>query len=67
VNEFITHDNGVDRPMTDEEVAAYLEVKASSDADEIVRAAAAAARQSARTKLAALGLTDEEVSALLGG
>jgi hypothetical protein len=53
--------------MTDEEVAAYLEVKASSDADEIVRAAAAAARQSARTKLAALGLTDEEVSALLGG
>ena len=53
--------------MTDDEVAAYLEIKAFCDAIEVEQLEAVAAKQSAKTKLAALGLTEQEVQLLLGG
>jgi hypothetical protein len=66
-----THDNGQDREMTAEEIAEHearsamaLQEQAAAEA---AREAAAAARLSARAKLSALGLTDEEISALIGG
>lgn len=58
------------REMTDAEYAAYVEwqndlakEQTERDAAEANKAAAAA---SGRAKLAALGLTDDEISALLG-
>ena len=67
---FRINDNGVDRDMTDAEVVEYTKaVAAARIADDQRRAARAAmenARNSARTKFAALGLTDEEINALLG-
>jgi hypothetical protein len=66
----IVNDNGTDRPMTDEEIAAYKIAanQASAEHQAIADALAArqAAKQSARAKLAALGLDDEEINALLG-
>lgn len=65
-----TNDNGTDRDMTLAEVAAYEQAAADAAADAAARAAIAdakaAALASARTKLAALGLTEAEVAALLG-
>jgi hypothetical protein len=64
------NDNGTDRDMTPAEAAAYEQAVADAPAAAAARAAAAdataAALASARTKLAALGLTDAEVAALLG-
>lgn len=58
------------RPMTDEEYAAHLEAIAEVETHyaqlEAERAAQGAAKQSARAKLAALGLNDEEIHALVG-
>jgi len=66
----IVNDNGTERPMTDEEIAAYeiAANQASAEQQAIADALAArqAAKQSARAKLAALGLDDEEINALLG-
>ena len=64
------NDNGVDRDMTSDEIAAYKAAQKSID-DEIAEReaaaeAAAAAKQSARAKLKALGLTDAEIAALVG-
>lgn len=57
------------RPMTDDEYAAHLqavaEVEAQVAAQEAEKAAQQAAKQSARAKLAALGLTDDEINALI--
>lgn len=57
------------REMTDDEYANYLatsaELQAQSEAEHAAQAAQEAAKQSARAKLAALGLTDEEVAALI--
>lgn len=57
-------------PLSEEEIAqrdadaqAALEAQAVREAEE---AAKAAAQESAKAKLAALGLSDEEVAALLG-
>lgn len=57
-------------PLTPEEIAqaeadaaAYAEEQAQREAAEAARTAA---KDSAKAKLAALGLSDEEVSALLG-
>ena len=66
----IINDNGVDRPMTQDEAAAY-QIAAAEIAKEIAAAEAAeqaliAARESALTKLKALGLTDAEIAALVG-
>ena len=62
--------NGVLRDMTPDEVAEMKATRAEMNAALKAEAAAAdakaAAVASARTKLAALGLTDAEVAALLG-
>lgn len=57
-------------PLTPEEIAqneadaqAYAEAQAAREAEEDARIAA---KESAKAKLAALGLSDEEVTALLG-
>jgi hypothetical protein len=61
-NEVIT------REMTEEEVAIYLEVQAQAQAESAAREEAdaqkAAHRASALAKLAALGLTEDEIAAL---
>ena len=65
----IVNDNGTQRPMTDDEKAAYDVWSAQYENEQrIVEAQAQAqldAKLSARIKLAALGLTDEEVAALI--
>ena len=67
---YIVNDNGVDRTMTIEEQAAYE----SAVADVLTNAAKrineqnaiANKRQSATQKLKNLGLTDDEIAALVG-
>ena len=65
-----TNDNGVDRDMTATEQAAYeaWAAAAQAEADRLEAEAQqrAAARASALAKLAALGLTDNEIAALVG-
>jgi DNA-binding NarL/FixJ family response regulator len=52
------------REMTDEEYEAYLADQAAQEALQAEQDAKIAARQSALAKLAALGLTEEEIAAL---
>lgn len=52
------------REMTDEEIADHKEIEAAALAAEAERQAKIAARESALAKLAALGLTQEEIDAL---
>lgn len=58
----------VDRPMTEDEIAAYQQMRAESARllaeEEAAIQAKAAAKASAEAKLAALGLTPEEIAAL---
>ena len=65
------NENGVDRDMTSEEEAAHKKAALLAAKDDEARIAAleavAAAKASARAKLAALGLTDEEIAAVVGG
>ena len=64
------NDNGVDRDMTPEEEAAFKKGALLIAKDDEARIAAleavAAAKASARAKLNALGLTDDEIAALVG-
>jgi hypothetical protein len=64
------NDNGVDRDMTPEEEAAFkkgaLLIAKDDEARHAALEAVAAAKLSARTKLKALGLTDDEIAALVG-
>jgi len=60
------NDNGIERDMTLDEIANYEAVIATAEADNAAIQAKAQARASARTKLAALGLTDDEIAALVG-
>lgn len=64
------NDNGIDRDMTTAEIAVYEQAAADAQAEAAARQAAAdaheAARVSSKVKLAALGLTEAEVNALLG-
>ena len=53
------------RDMTAEEIADLETIRAQGEADLAAQQAAAAARESGRAKLKALGLTDEEVNALI--
>lgn len=66
---YIINDNGIDRPMTDDEAATYeqlmADVKAARKAEQAEQKAREAAKASARGKLAALGLTDDEIAALI--
>jgi hypothetical protein len=62
----------IERDMTDEELVKYeaelaliAESEAQAEADRLARENAAAAKASAEAKLAALGLTAEEISALV--
>jgi len=65
-----TNDNGTNRDMTEAERAAHEAWAVIAQAEAAAQAAAveakAAARASALTKLADLGLTDDEISALVG-
>jgi hypothetical protein len=60
----------IERPLTADEIAANEAAAAQAEADAIaaeeVATAKAAAKASAQAKLATLGLTADEVSALLG-
>ena len=64
------NDNGVDRDMTQTEQAEYEAwaetTKQQILADNKAAAEKAAAKDSARAKLKALGLTDDEIAALAG-
>lgn len=60
------HHNGIDREATPEEIKAHEQLCREAAAQSAAIEAAAAAKVSARAKLAALGLTDAEVAALLG-
>ena len=57
-------------PLTEEEIAERESMAAQAEADRLAReaeeAAKAAARESAKSKLAELGLTEEEIQALAG-
>ena len=52
------------REMTDEEFSKYLQQQEIAEAQEQEAQAKIAARESALTKLAALGLTEAEIAAL---
>lgn len=60
----------IERPATPEEIDLFEtqkeETNAQNAANSARDAAAEASRESARAKLAALGLTESEISALLG-
>ena len=62
------NDNGLDRDMTADETTAHkqavAEMKKDSDTTEAAATAQAAAKKSAYKKLAALGLTADEIAAL---
>jgi len=55
------------RDATPEEVAQFEAMAAEAEAQEQALLAAVAAKESAKAKLAALGLTDEEINAIIGG
>lgn len=65
---YMVNDNGVDREMTADEIAAYeiamAENQAQKDAQVAALATKAAARQALLEKL---GITEEEAQLLLGG
>jgi hypothetical protein len=60
------NDNGIERDMTPDEIANYEAVIATAEAENAAIQAKAQAIASARAKLAALGLTEAEVKALVG-
>lgn len=70
MSDFTIYDNGTPRAMTAAEKDAHVEAQADAQEylDQVAAAAAAknAALESARTKLAALGLTEAEIKALVG-
>jgi len=55
----------VDRPMTDDEQARHDQNIADAETRAQAAAHAAAAKNSGRAKLKALGLTDDEIAALI--
>ena len=67
MSELIINDNGANRPMTAEEEIEYHARVA--DLPDLVAQLNAhnAAKESAIAKLAALGLTEDEVNAIIGG
>lgn len=67
---FFINDNGVDREMTPQEIETHKATQKQTMLEEKARIEAlqtlAAAKISARAKLKALGLTDDEIAALVG-
>lgn len=57
-------DEIIDREMTDQEHADYLERLEKNKAEELEMSEKASKRKSALAKLAALGLTEDEIAAL---
>jgi hypothetical protein len=57
-------DEIIDREMTDAEYSAWLDQKAIDDAKELEAQTAQAAKEAAEAKLAALGLTADDLKAL---
>jgi hypothetical protein len=68
-NEITVHDcatgETIVREMTDDEMARHDQIVADQQTAEQAAAEKQAAKESARAKLAALGLTDDEVAALI--
>ena len=69
MDNYIICDNGHHRPMTDDEMA-YWQANAAETEKQIAEHVSAidnitAAKKSARTKLAELGLNDNEINALI--
>ena len=66
---YIINDNGINREMTADEAAAHEQAQQQAAADDArlaaQQAAQTAAKESARAKLAALGLTNDEINALI--
>lgn len=60
------HDNGIDREATPQEIAEHEEFCRQAEASNQRLAERNASRTSAKNKLSALGLTDDEINALLG-
>lgn len=60
------NDGGIEREMTQVEHDEWLELVADVEARTAAIQAATAAKESARAKLKALGLTDAEIAALAG-
>lgn len=60
------NDGGIDREMTKAEHDQWLELVSEIETQNATREAIAAAKESARSKLAALGLTEAEIAALAG-
>lgn len=60
------NDGGIDRDMTASEFSEYRQTVKSLETQITAREARAVALVSARAKLAALGLTTEEIAALVG-
>lgn len=60
------NDAGIEREMTEREHAEWLKLVADIEARAAAIESAAAAKTSARAKLKALGLTDDEIAALVG-
>ena len=59
-------DEIIDREMNEEEFTAYKADKVEAEARAKAEADKVAAKASAQAKLAALGLTEEEVASILG-
>lgn len=62
----IIHDGGIDREMTQAEHEQWLELVAEIEAQTAAINALEATRTSAHAKLKELGLTDDEIAALVG-
>ncbi len=62
----LINDNGVQREMTADELANYEAIVAQNAASAVTEKARLDAIKSATAKLAALGLTQAEVAALIG-
>ena len=60
------NDGGIEREMTQAEHDEWIELVADVEARAAAVQAAVAAKESARAKLKALGLTDAEIAALAG-
>jgi hypothetical protein len=61
---FLINDNGVDRPMTDAEIAELKELQANAAIQLKAKQDAEAAKETAKSKLEALGLTIDDLKAL---
>lgn len=61
------NDNGIEREMTNAEFAQWQADAAEATANSQAEVDKVAARASALAKLKVLGLTDDEIAALIGG